>query len=46
MTPEAFVIDAEGQVRYHGRIDDQFAARRKRNANPAANELKDAIAAL
>lgn len=23
-TPEAFVLDAEGVVRYHGRIDDQF----------------------
>ena len=39
------MIDAEGKVRYHGRIDDQFVARRKRNANPSASELKDAIAA-
>ena len=43
VTPEAFVIDDEGQVRYHGRIDDQFAARQKRNANPTANDLKDAL---
>ena len=43
VTPEAFVIDGDGQVRYHGRIDDQFAARQKRNANPSTNELRDAI---
>ena len=46
MTPEAFVIDAQGHVRYHGRIDDQFAKRGVRNANPSGNELKDAITAL
>ncbi len=45
-TPEAFVIDADGKVRYHGRIDDQFVARRLRNANPTGSELKDAIAAI
>ena len=38
MTPEAFVIDAEGQVRYHGRIDDQFVARRSATPiRPAAS---------
>ncbi len=46
VTPEAFVIDDGGRIRYHGRIDDQFAARRQRNANPAGNDLKDAIAAV
>jgi mono/diheme cytochrome c family protein len=46
VTPEAFVIDAEGHIRYHGRIDDQFVARRVRNAAPAQNDLKDAIAAI
>ena len=46
MVPEAFVIDAQNQVRYHGRIDDQFARRGVRNANPSGNELKDAIAAV
>ena len=44
MTPEAFVIDSDGRVRYHGRIDDQFAARQKRNVNPTENDLKDALA--
>lgn len=46
VTPEAFVLDSNGVVRYHGRIDDQFAARQKRNAHPKGNELHDAIAAL
>ena len=46
MTPEAFVVDDAGRIRYHGRIDDQFVARRVRNANPSGTELKDAIAAV
>jgi hypothetical protein len=46
MTPEAFLFDAQGHLRYHGRIDDQFAARRVRNANPSGEGLKDALAAL
>ncbi len=46
VTPEAFVIDSESKIRYHGRVDDQFVARRKRNANPSGSELKDAIVAV
>ncbi|HEV3121805.1 MAG TPA: redoxin domain-containing protein, partial [Isosphaeraceae bacterium] len=46
VTPEAFVVDAQSQVRYQGRIDDQFAARQKRNAHPTSHELRDAIAAV
>jgi len=46
VTPEAFVIDDQGRIRYHGRIDDQFAARQKRNANSQTRELHDAIAAV
>jgi hypothetical protein len=45
-TPEAFLIDDRGRTRYHGRIDDQYVARRVRNAVPAGSELKDAIAAV
>jgi thiol-disulfide isomerase/thioredoxin len=44
ITPEAFLIDDAGRVRYHGRIDDQFVARRKANANPETHELADALA--
>lgn len=46
ITPEAFVIDDQGRIRYHGRIDDQFAARGKANANPGAHELSDALTAV
>ena len=46
VTPEAFVIDSKGRVRYRGRIDDQFAGRGKRNANSTARDLHDAIAAV
>src|SRR5438046_5460597 len=30
-TPEVFLLDAEGVVRYRGRIDDAWSARLKRN---------------
>jgi Redoxin len=46
VSPEAFVIDPDGRVRYHGRIDDQFAGRRKPNANTEAHELRDAVNAV
>lgn len=46
VTPEAFVLDEQGRVRYRGRIDDQYAARLQRNANPRTHELRDAIAAV
>ena len=40
------MIDKDGTIRYHGRIDDQFVARRLRNAVPSGSELKDAISAV
>ncbi|MGP0068420.1 MAG: redoxin domain-containing protein [Isosphaeraceae bacterium] len=46
VTPEAFVLDDKGEVRYHGRIDDQFVARRVRNAVPSGSELREAISAI
>lgn len=46
VTPEAVVIDSAGKVCYRGRIDDQFAARQKRNAVPRTHELRDAVAAV
>jgi Copper type II ascorbate-dependent monooxygenase, N-terminal domain/Copper type II ascorbate-dependent monooxygenase, C-terminal domain len=42
-TPEAFLIDDQGKVRYHGRIDDQYVARGVRNATPSGSDLKTAI---
>ena len=46
MTPEAVVLDDRGMIRYRGRIDDQFAARGVRRANPSGNELRDSLAAV
>jgi peroxiredoxin len=41
-TPEAFLLDGEHRIRYHGRIDDQFGIGYKRPA-PTTHELCDAI---
>ncbi|HWE40721.1 MAG TPA: redoxin domain-containing protein [Isosphaeraceae bacterium] len=46
VTPEAVVLDDNGRLRYRGRIDDQYAARQKRNATPRTHELRDAIVAV
>ena len=46
VTPEVVVLDDAGKVRYRGRIDDQYAARQKRNAVKRTDELKDALAAV
>ncbi len=46
VTPEAIVLDHAGVVRYRGRIDDQYAARRVKTAVPQTHELHDAIGAL
>jgi peroxiredoxin len=44
-TPEAFLLDAEHRIRYHGRIDDQFGIGYKRAA-PTTHELTEALDAL
>jgi thiol-disulfide isomerase/thioredoxin len=44
-TPEVFVFDAQRVVRYHGRIDDQFAAGLQRR-EATRHDLADAIDAL
>lgn len=41
-TPEAFLLDPTGAVRYHGRIDDQYAVGTDRRA-PQRHDLKEAI---
>ena len=43
ITPEAFVVDTNGKVRYYGRIDDLYPERGKQNAHPETHELKDAV---
>lgn len=46
ITPEAFVIDANGRVRYRGRINDQFAGYGQRRAAPRTHDLRDALDAV
>jgi hypothetical protein len=42
-TPEAFLVDGESVLRYHGRIDDRYAARLKRRGQPGREDLREAI---
>lgn len=44
-TPEAFVLDAQGQIRYQGRIDDQFGIGYQR-PQPTRKDLVEAIEEL
>jgi len=44
-TPEVFLLDAQGTVRYHGRIDDQYGVGTARN-KPTRNDLELAIGQL
>ena len=46
MTPEAFVLDHNGVLRYRGRIDNAYSARLKRNLQVTAHDLKDAVDAV
>jgi thiol-disulfide isomerase/thioredoxin len=46
VTPDAFVLDQTGTLRYSGRIDDSFAALGKVNQVVKAHDLNDAIIAL
>jgi peroxiredoxin len=41
-TPEAFVLDSKGVIRYHGRIDDQFGVGYKRST-PTRRDLALAL---
>ena len=43
--PEVFLLDAEGEIRYSGRVDDQYAPGVKRAA-ANTNHLKNAIDAV
>ena len=46
VTPEAFLIDADGKVVYRGRIDDLYADFGKRRRQARTHDLRDAIDAL
>ncbi len=42
-TPEAFLLDGSGVVRYQGRIDDQFGINYRRPGKPTRRDLAEAI---
>jgi hypothetical protein len=44
--PEAFVLKRDGDVVYHGRIDDWYASPGKPRAAPQHHELRDALTAV
>jgi hypothetical protein len=44
--PEVFVLDAEGVLRYRGRVDDKYGARLKANAQVTRHDLKTALDAV
>jgi len=46
VTPEAFVYDAAGKLRYRGRINNLYAALGKRRATVTVHDLRDAIEAV
>ena len=46
VTPEAFVYDAEGKLRYRGRINNLYAARGQRRPQVTVHELRDALEAV
>lgn len=43
ITPEAFVLDGTGVVRYRGRIDDAYSARLKKNPTVSSFDLTNAL---
>lgn len=46
VTPEAVVLDAQGEMIYRGRIDDQYADFGIARSEPTTRELDDVLAAL
>jgi mono/diheme cytochrome c family protein len=43
VTPEAFVLDAQGVLRYRGRIDNAYAARLQKNSRVTHHDLRRAL---
>jgi peroxiredoxin len=44
VTPEAFVLDSQGVLRYRGRIDNGYSERLKKHAQTTRHDLKEALA--
>jgi len=45
-TPEAVLLDAEGKVRYRGRINDLYAALGRKRVEPTKHDLREALDAV
>ena len=43
VTPEAVVLDSEGQILYRGRIDDRYTPQGKRRPGPTTLDLRNAL---
>jgi peroxiredoxin len=41
--PEAFVLDGDFAVRYHGRVDNSYAARLRKNVQTTRHDLREAL---
>ena len=46
VTPEAIIVDAQGQVLYRGRIDDRHQAYGRKRPAPTTNDLQIAMNAI
>ena len=46
VTPEVAVFGKDGQLAYHGRIDDRYADLNKDRSQPTTHELADALEAV
>ncbi len=46
VTPQAFVIDRSGEIRYRGRIDNLYAAFGKTRQQVTSHDLRDALDAV
>jgi thiol-disulfide isomerase/thioredoxin len=46
VTPEVAVVDRDGKIRYHGRIDDFYAGLGKPRRQATTHELRDALDAV
>jgi len=46
ITPQAFVIDRSGEIRYSGRIDNLYAALGKTRQQVTSHDLRDALDAV
>ena len=46
VTPEAAVLDSQGQILYRGRIDDLYPEIGKRRSEPTEHDLRDALDAI